>query len=156
LGLLPANAQAGKDPVKRIPFVLVLILGALFPAAARPAPPETFARAEVLVPGVYHMSNPGHDVRPAATLQPSGKAADPRRCSSTRVKSGGLCQGFPHRLVEELSGQVNHLSPAATGLGARHQHRHRLQHCFMVSVDRGAEICGTGGGLGFRLALRRP
>src|SRR5438874_11537044 len=40
--------------------VLALALGAAFPAASQQSPAP--ARAEVLVLGVYHMANPGHDI----------------------------------------------------------------------------------------------
>ena len=48
--------------------MFALTLGAVFPAvsqespAEKPASPVAPARAEVLVLGVYHMSNPGHDI----------------------------------------------------------------------------------------------
>ncbi|MEK6372645.1 MAG: DUF5694 domain-containing protein [Acidobacteriota bacterium] len=44
--------------MKRFLCLFALTLGAAAPAAAQPPP----ARAEVLVLGVYHMNNPGHDV----------------------------------------------------------------------------------------------
>ncbi len=46
-------------------YLFALALGAALPAVARQAPPEkptAPARAEVLVLGVYHMANPGHDI----------------------------------------------------------------------------------------------
>jgi basic membrane lipoprotein Med (substrate-binding protein (PBP1-ABC) superfamily) len=41
--------------------LFVVIFAAVLPAVAQQSP-ETSARAEVLVLGVYHMSNPGHDI----------------------------------------------------------------------------------------------
>jgi len=49
----------------RILCALLLILGALLPAVSQQSPvdkPPAPARAEVLVLGLYHMSNPGHDI----------------------------------------------------------------------------------------------
>jgi hypothetical protein len=51
--------------MKSFHCLLALTLGGLLPAAWQQAPPEPAAapgRAEVLVLGVYHMSNPGHDI----------------------------------------------------------------------------------------------
>ena len=54
--------------MKRFLCMFALTLGAVFPAvsqespAEKPASPVAPARAEVLVLGVYHMSNPGHDI----------------------------------------------------------------------------------------------
>lgn len=51
--------------MKRFLCVFALTLGATAPAAAQQSPAEKSAapaRAEVLVLGVYHMNNPGHDV----------------------------------------------------------------------------------------------
>src|SRR2546426_2347477 len=45
--------------------MLALTLGATLPAVSQPSPaekPAAPARAEVLVLGVYHMANPGHDL----------------------------------------------------------------------------------------------
>ena len=51
---------------KRILCLVALAAASLHPAAGRPSPAETPApgapRAEVLVLGVYHMANPGHDI----------------------------------------------------------------------------------------------
>ena len=45
--------------MKKSLFAFALTLGAAFPAVSQQSPAE---RAEVLVLGVYHMSNPGHDI----------------------------------------------------------------------------------------------
>src|SRR3989442_2419404 len=45
--------------MKKFLFAFALTLGAAFPAVSQQSPAE---RAEVLVLGVYHMSNPGHDI----------------------------------------------------------------------------------------------
>ncbi len=51
--------------MKRFLFAFALTLGATPPAASQQSVPEKLAapaRAEVLVLGVYHMANPGHDI----------------------------------------------------------------------------------------------
>jgi hypothetical protein len=51
--------------MKRSLCLFALALGATLPAASQPSPAEKVAappRAEVLVLGVYHMANPGHDI----------------------------------------------------------------------------------------------
>ena len=51
--------------MKRFLCTLALTFGAMFPAVSQPLPPQKPAaatRAEVLVLGVYHMANPGHDI----------------------------------------------------------------------------------------------
>lgn len=48
--------------MKRSLSLLALALGAALPAISQPSPAEKPARAEVLVLGVYHMANPGHDI----------------------------------------------------------------------------------------------
>ena len=54
--------------MKRFLCTFALTLGAIFPAVSQQLPPQKPAapagatRAEVLVLGVYHMANPGHDI----------------------------------------------------------------------------------------------
>ena len=50
--------------MKRKPFLclLALLFGAVRPAVSQPSADRKDARAEVLVLGVYHMANPGHDL----------------------------------------------------------------------------------------------
>lgn len=51
--------------MKRLLCMFALTLGAILPAVSQQSPaekPAAPARAEVLVLGVYHMSNPGHDI----------------------------------------------------------------------------------------------
>jgi hypothetical protein len=52
--------------MKRFLCIFALTLGAILPAVSQQSPAEkpaaAPARAEVLVLGVYHMSNPGHDI----------------------------------------------------------------------------------------------
>ena len=51
--------------MKKFVCMFALTLGAILPAASQQPPaekPAAPARAEVLVLGVYHMSNPGHDI----------------------------------------------------------------------------------------------
>ena len=51
--------------VKRLLTIFALTLGAISPAVSQPSPgakPAGPPRAEVLVIGVYHMANPGHDI----------------------------------------------------------------------------------------------
>lgn len=51
--------------VKRLLTICALTLGAVTPAVSQPSPgakPAAPPRAEVLVLGVYHMANPGHDI----------------------------------------------------------------------------------------------
>ena len=51
--------------MKKFLFAFALTLGAAFPAVSQQSPaekPAAPARAEVLVLGVYHMANPGHDI----------------------------------------------------------------------------------------------
>ncbi|MCA1581432.1 MAG: DUF5694 domain-containing protein [Acidobacteria bacterium] len=51
--------------LKRLPTALALTLATVSSAVSQPAPaakPAAPARAEVLVLGVYHMANPGHDI----------------------------------------------------------------------------------------------
>ncbi len=51
--------------VKRLFTIFALTLGAVTPAVSQPSPgakPAAPPRAEVLVIGVYHMANPGHDI----------------------------------------------------------------------------------------------
>src|SRR2546425_13198219 len=54
------------EMVNRSVLILALAMGSAATAAARPAaaqkPEPHAARAEVLVLGVYHMANPGHDI----------------------------------------------------------------------------------------------
>ena len=51
--------------MKRFFCMFALTLGAVLPAVSQQSPaekPAAFARAEVLVLGVYHMANPGRDI----------------------------------------------------------------------------------------------
>jgi hypothetical protein len=52
--------------MKRFLCIFALTLGAILPAVSQQSPAEKLAaapaRAEVLVLGVYHMANPGHDI----------------------------------------------------------------------------------------------
>ncbi len=48
--------------MNRFPCLCTLTLCAALPALTQQSPPQKVARPEILVLGVYHMSNPGHDI----------------------------------------------------------------------------------------------
>ena len=48
--------------MKRFLWIGALTLGTALPALTQQSPPQKVPRPEVLVLGVYHMSNPGHDL----------------------------------------------------------------------------------------------
>ena len=59
------DPDAERSEVKRFLCIFALTLGAIPAALSQQSPadkPPSPARAEVLVLGVYHMSNPGHDI----------------------------------------------------------------------------------------------
>lgn len=102
--------------MKRVSCLFALTLGTILPGVAQPSPAETPARAEVLVLGVYHMSNPGHDIfnmQADDVLAPKRQAemaqliAALKKFQPTKIAVEGdvFDDRIPKRYAEYLAGQ---------------------------------------------------
>jgi hypothetical protein len=90
-------------------FTLALTLGAILPAVAQPSSsekPATPARAEMLVLGVYHMANPGHDI---FNMQADDVLAPKRQAEIAQVIAA-LKELHPTKIAVERDAGDNRIS----------------------------------------------